>query len=419
MTRDEFYEKIGANADKDGWYTEFTEKGGLPVEDNAYLENIKANFDRLLPPLEQRVYDRRVFVYVGAGPTLKGHLEEIRVQASDPDHYLVTCSNNTAKYLLENGIVPHAHWIIDPKESKRADFDVTADGVEYWINLGCHPGVLENLESQGRLPQTKVFLACSNINETSDDLKVLKEKMIEHRIPRVLTIAGGRTAGLRALCMAEALGCRKIEYYGFDGCLIDDEVYAYEKDRKEAILEIECEDGRMFKSTPMLSDQARAFQEWRIMVPWIDVTIHGDGLIRHCMELQKAKETRTPRKPYIHCKSDTAKRTEIVGALARQIGEVKDYGPDSHEEADVYAAINVVEYASSANNVIDVLDHLSRIARKAVVIEIDVNKGIHKPHAWWYREIKKRWIPSEMAESEESLFIIGQNVKAVEERLYG
>lgn len=417
MTQEEFYEKIGARADKDGWFTDFEEKGGLPVADADYLENIRINADRQHEPLVQKVYDRRTFVYVGAGPTMAQHLPAIRAQVEQPEKYLVTCSNNTAKYLIENGIIPHVHWIIDPKPNKRADFDVTADGVDYWINLGCHPGVFDNLEAQGRKP--KVFLACSNINGDSSDIRLLKEKMVEHQIPRIMSLAGGRTAGLRAICLAEALGFRRIEYYGFDGCLTDGEVYAFEKSRKEAIIEVEAEDGRKFMSTPMLSDQARAFLEWRTIIPWIDITIHGDGFIRHMLELQKQKEYREPRKPYVPCTSDTGKRFEIIGNLTRQLGPHADYGPNSHDPASVYAAINVVEYASSANNAIDVLDHLSRLATKAVVFEIDITKGVRKPHAWWYREIKKRWIPAEMSESEDSLFIIAQNVKAVEEKLYG
>ncbi len=418
MTQEEFYEKIGAQADKDGWFTEFSEKGGLPVPDEDYLYNIRVNMDRGDVPLRQKVYDRRTFVYVGAGPSINEHLEEIRAQANDPKNFLVTCSNNTAKYLIEQGIIPHVHWIIDPKASKKADFDVTADGVEYWINLGCHPSVFDNLDAQGRKP--KVFLACSNINGTSEDVTVLMEKMKEHKVPRIMSIAGGRTAGLRAICLAEAMGHRKIEYYGFDGCLTDGEAYAFDKKRKEAVIEVEAEDGRKFMSTPMLSDQARAFLEWRIMVPWIEVEIHGDGFIRHMLELQKQKELREPRKPYIPYSSDSRKRAEIIGKLSSQLGTVKDYGPNATEEADLYTAINVVEFASSANNAIDCLDHLSRLAKKAVVLEIDVHRGgVHKPHAWWYREIKKRWIPSEMSESDESLFVVAQNVQAVEEKLYG
>ena len=462
----EYHKYHGIEADEDGWYWQPKIKGGLPVGGQEYLDNIKVNVARKHPSLKKSIYDRRPFVYVGGGPTMKDYLDTIRDMASRPDEYIVTCTNNTGKFLIENWIIPHVHWIIDPKQSKAKDFDVTHEDTEYWLNVGCHPDVFDNVESQGR--KIKTFLAVSNIGDQSFDVTECHEGMKANGIDDMVLVAGGMTAGLRAMTLAEALGCRKVEYFGFDGCMVGGEVYSYDKKRTEPIIEVEAEDGRIFESTPFLSAQATQFLVWQEMLPWINVKIHGDGFIRHMVELQKTREIYSRYRFSLDYKqlqqqfheecatygtSGTAAR--IVKSLSEQIGgTVLDYGcgkqalkkalPDVEivgydpfipgldkepEAADIVVCADVMEHVE-VEYVRGVLDHIQSLTKKVAVFIIQCapaqktlpdGRNAHitlMPHDWWFKRVKERFLPSEVSESETSLIIVAQSIPAVEEKLY-
>ena len=462
----DYHRYHGIEADEDGWYWQPKIQGGLPVGGQEYLDNIKANLARKHTAFKKKVYDRRSFVYVGGGPTMKDHVETIRDMASRPDEYLVTCTNKTGEFLIENGIAPHIHWIIDPKQSKAKDFNVTHPDTEYWLNVGCHPDVFDNVEKQGRT--IKTFLAVSNIGDHSFDVTECHEGMKEHGIADMVLIAGGMTAGLRAMTMADALGCRKIDYFGFDGCMLGGETYSYDKQRTEPIVEVEAEDGRIFESTPFLSAQASQFLLWRDMLPWIDVTFHGDGFIRHMVKLQNTREIYSRYKFSQDYKASqqhyheicpeygtSGSAARIVKSLSAQIkGTVLDYGcgkqalqralPDVEivgydpfipgldkepEAADIVVCADVMEHVE-VEYVRGVLDHIQSLTKKVAVFIIQCapaqktlpdGRNAHitlMPHDWWFKRVKERFLPSEVSESETSLIIVAQSIPAVEEKLY-
>jgi len=178
MLVEEYYKQEGIVPDEEGWYDPVKPAGGLPVKDDEYLDSIRKNVCRGHERLKKAPYDRRTFVYVGAGPTMQNYLWEIAAMCGQPERYLVTCSNKTAKYLLANDIVPHVHWIIDPKQSKAADFEVTHEDTEYWLNVGCHPDVFDMVEKQNR--KIKVFIAASNVGGEQLDTRECHEAMKEH-----------------------------------------------------------------------------------------------------------------------------------------------------------------------------------------------------------------------------------------------
>src|SRR3990167_1750660 len=276
-------------------------EGKLPVEKSAIFDNIRENVSKYeYLPLYAKPYDERTFVMVCGGPSLADHLDDIRRKAFDRQNYVVVCSNMTGSYLLDNGIIPYAHFIIDPKASKAHDVasGKTHKDVQYWINIACNSAVFEELKKQEIIPYA--FLA--NFDKDGEDSKLLKDCM-KFGQPGMMSIQGGTMAGLRALNLADALGFRKMEDYGFDATvrIFDNKVgevlqrsaqpYAYDKKRGEAIIEITCDRcPQTFDTTLIFQKQVNEFIQWRYNLRWMDVKVIGGGLIAHYLEHTEASE---------------------------------------------------------------------------------------------------------------------------------
>ncbi len=280
-------DKHGFKPDDAGYFKVANFEGKDPVTFDVLYENIRANVSAGgYLPLYTEPYDERTFVMVCGGPSLSEHLGELRAKSREPDKYMVVCSNMTGGYLLEHGIIPHAHFIIDPQEKKK--FDVlphkTSKDTQYWINVACNPSVFAQLREQGITPH--VFLAAFEAEGKA--IQAVKESLPPGQ-QGMMVIQGGTMAGLRAMNLADGRGHRGMVYYGFDAAvqLADGKgrPYAYEKKRGEAIIEIKCDRcDEKFNTTLIFQKQVNEFLKWSGDMPWIDVKIIGGGLIAHCQK---------------------------------------------------------------------------------------------------------------------------------------
>lgn len=269
--------------DENGYLKELP-PGGLPVPDEEVVENIKVNSLRHdIPNLRQSLFAKRIMVFVAGGPSARNFLDEIKAKSLNPI-YDVFCSNATAKWLLDHGITPKFQVILDPKPSKVDDVKHGAD-ITYLIGLQCDPKVFDELKGK----RVFKFLAASKANErefalaacTADD-------------PEVMSIGGGTMTGTRAMTLANAMGYRRLEYYGFDGSIkqVGDgvEMYAYNKVRGEAVTELELESGEKFLSTLSFQRQAVEVEIFRKKMPWLDLVIYGDGFLAKHLKQELDKE---------------------------------------------------------------------------------------------------------------------------------
>lgn len=277
-------DKHGFKPGEDGTFPVDSYEGKSPVTVGQLFDNIRVNVSAGdYTPLYTEPYDERTFVMVCGGPSLAEHLDEIRAKVAQPDRYLVVCSNMTGGYLLEHGITPHAHFILDPQEKKKFDVSPgkTSAVTQYWINAACHPGVFAELREQGIKPY--MFLA--DFEASGRARAAVAESMIPGQ-PGMMAIQGGTMAGLRAMNLADALGFRAMEYYGFDATVRiaggRAQPYAYDKKRGEAIIEIQCDRcEEKFDTTLIFQKQVNEFIEWRSNLRWINISIIGGGLIAH------------------------------------------------------------------------------------------------------------------------------------------
>lgn len=263
---------------------------GLPVSEEKYTKNVRDNCLLDLPNLEVQKEHDLVMVMVCGGPTAKLHLDDIRVKSKD-SRYRIFCSNMTHDWLIENGIIPHYQFIIDPKESKINDIKKPHKDVTYLIGISCDPGVFRGLEGYN----VKRVFSVSGVGEPTD-VNVVKALLPYQDIS---FIVGGSMAGLRAMVLADVMGYLKVEYYGFDSCFYEKDengepvYYSYKKRRKENILETETEDGKRYLTSPVFASQARQFIKWKHRLEWIDFTIHGDSLTASINKIDE--EERIPK----------------------------------------------------------------------------------------------------------------------------
>ena len=294
-------DKHGLKPGEDGTFpvAGFEGRDAVPVE--ALFDHIRANVAAgYYTPLYTAPYDERTFVMVCGGPSLADHLEEIKLKSLKPDEYLVVCSNMTGGYLLEHGITAHAHFILDPQKHKHLDVasGKTSPQTQYWINVACDPAVFHTLKEQGIKPHA--FLA--DFESESRAIKAVKESMLPGQ-EGMMAIQGGTMAGLRAINLADALGFRKLQYYGFDATVKvangRAQPYAYEKKRGEAIIEITCDlCPQKFDTTLIFQQQVNEFLDWQHKTPWLAIEIIGGGLISHSFEHFKGRQ-REHEKKYV------------------------------------------------------------------------------------------------------------------------
>lgn len=339
-------------------------KGKDPVTRDDLFANIKENVSGgEYTPLYTEPYDERTFVMICGGPSIADHLEEIREKSLRPDKYFVVCSNMTGGYLLERNIVPHVHFILDPTERKKLDVAVgkTSKDIQYWINVACHPAVFGALKEQGIKPYA--FLA--DFDADGKAVQTVKQSMTPGQ-PGMMAIQGGTMAGLRALNLADALGFRDFEYYGFDAAVRlvpgGAQPYAYEKKRGEAIIEVSCDRcDEKFNTTLVFQKQVNEFIQWRHNLAGMNIRIIGGGLVAHYLEHIEHLEG-----AHHH---GTQRFTEEYAKLQQELHAAGHYGVTGQmymptifhaisQLAKLHGAVSVLDYGSAQGSTMKVVrDH--------------------------------------------------------------
>jgi hypothetical protein len=280
--RAKWYEKHGVTPNEDG-YLDALPVGEAPLNDAGIIEQVRANATRDdVPNLRGSIFQEATMVFVAGGPSLNKFVSEIRAKCADPAYDVYT-SNKTCQWMLANGMRPKYHVIIDPMERKTLDLDYEADDVTMVLGLQCHPAVFDEAKARGR--KTLKFLAASTTRKNSDvsDAEAA-QAAVTPRNPELIAIGGGSMAGTRMIYLAAALGYRRLEFYGLDGCcdmLANGVVnnYAYPKPRGEAVIEVEAANGRKFYSTVSFARQADELVKLLENLPGLDVVIHGDSFM--------------------------------------------------------------------------------------------------------------------------------------------
>lgn len=322
-----------------------------PVPDEEAIENIRASVNYEYPIIGPQPSKQGSVIFVAAGPTVIDFLPEIK-RRREAGEYVMT-SNRTHDWLVDNGIIPHACLILDPKEIKKDDVLKVQPETAYMISVCANPKVWEEMHKRGA-KMLKVMVAYGMNNE--EDMRIMND--LYPNISAKYYLPGGTMTPLRAMPLAAMLGYKKIEMYGFDSCfpsehpkilyegtegfksksekhtvykddkgsfVIDEPeeggfFYAYKKSRRETLQICEFK-GREFLSSPVFIHQAMQIEKWYDRLEsQIDIVIHGDSLSSWVLETHK-KELAEKRE-----KIGDRRWTEEYGEQMRQMHEKGNFG---------------------------------------------------------------------------------------------
>lgn len=374
-------------------------KGG-PIPHEELLENIRQVAKLDLPLFKKQKSHGGTAIFIAGGPTLRDYLDEIRAR-SKAGEFIIT-SNNTHDYLVDNGIVPSACLLIDPKEIVSKYVRKPQKETHYYLGCVCSPKLFEALKDY---KVTRVLTAYGMEDEQDINLQL---ELYRHPSGRDFLV-GGTMTPLRAMPFAALLGCARLEFYGFDSCysskepplVYEDEAgyqaalklnagmyyrdedsgriytiaepkdggffYAYKKHRGENVTIAQTSDGRRFLTSPGFAHQAKQILKWvERMEDRLDVVIHGDSLSSHMLKLNKEYQATQA------AEIGDARWTEGYAVLQRQMHEAGNYGQwgDFNVEFvgraivpvyhNVRRPVSVLDYGAGSGALADELEKLFR-----------------------------------------------------------
>ncbi len=227
------------------------------------LANVTANLQSAVPTILFAAEHDKHAVIIGGGASLIDSLDEIRTR--DFLGQVIFSLNNSAKYLTETGIHPDYQVIVDARP-ENVDF--------------VHPTALKLLASQ--CDPCLFKQAHPLVNMWHAQIDGLAE--ILEDTPHTI-IGGGTTVGLSAMCLAYAMGFRKLHLYGYDSSHSEDKRgHAYEQplNATDQLVEVAAY-GKWFTCSITMAKQAELFSAlcYNLSELGVIITVHGNGLIPH------------------------------------------------------------------------------------------------------------------------------------------
>ena len=247
-----------------GRLVEFTYHSTVPW--SLFLDNIDASLKRDLPRLLDVVpmgSATEPAAIVGGGPSLKSQIEKLKKFEG-----VIYGAGTVHDYLIENGIVPTYHVVMDPDVETFEFIKKPHPEVTYLLASQCHQKTFDALKGY------KILLWHS-FNTVNDEGKPIHDFNYER------AIGGGDSVVLRAFPIAILLGHKKFSFFGFD-CSFpldceDQHVYDYQHYREEPV-SVEV-DGRKYYTTPGLMIQLRSFITYITLSEGLEVSVNGDNLV--------------------------------------------------------------------------------------------------------------------------------------------
>lgn len=264
---------------KIGGYTSLPLMDGMNVEHDEAYDHVRTNAARDLPwfvgHLQGEAKLGAVALVCGA-PSMRDSLPEIRAQRRRGAKIVTV--NNAWRFLVENGITPDAHVMLDARP-ENADFVREAPaGVRYFLASQCHPDVFEALADR------EVIVWHNGIGDNSELRDALAPWWDEgpNQRPCIL-IPGGGTVGLRALWLLAFSGYRSVHVYGMDSSFADDgahHAYPQPLNDGERVIHVALKD-KKYACALWMARQAEEFRgHWSdLRREGVQVFVHGRGLI--------------------------------------------------------------------------------------------------------------------------------------------
>lgn len=225
------------------------------------------NLARKLPVFVEVERNNGSVCIVGGAPSLADTLPEL--QKLKQRGTIVVSLNNTHDWLIERGIQPDFHVMLDARADNARFVAAPSKHTTYLIAAQCHPVVFDVLKWHDVI----VWVA---------DVPGMRSLADKVNAPITL-IGGGSTVGLKAMMLMYLWGFRYIHLFGMDSCYrgVSHHVYEQSLNDGESIVEAQV-NGRRFSGAPWMIAQAEDFQgdAQRLMDRGCRIKAHGDGLIQ-------------------------------------------------------------------------------------------------------------------------------------------
>lgn len=175
---------------------------------------------RGLPSIAEVENDSTHWAIIGGGPSLNDHWDVIRKLKKA--NVRIVSVNKSHDALLEHGIVPWAHVLLDPKEWVAEYVQKPRKDVRYFVASQCHEKTFDNLEGY----PVYLWHAGQDFPEGQEPTQYLQEYW--KNSPWVL-FDGKTTVGLRAIPIGNGLGVEHFHLIGFDSSRAGYALHAYPK----------------------------------------------------------------------------------------------------------------------------------------------------------------------------------------------
>ena len=237
------------------------------TSDDDLARNIAHNTARDLPWLKAAPAHDGIAVMVGGGPSAADHIEHIRFLAGSGA--TVFAMNAASAWLRGQGVPVDYQVICDAKAETTALVDRHARGHLFASQV--------NPRTMDAVPAPTVWHL-----EIGD----VERHFPPERVKRgcYVLLGGGASVGNSALCVAYALGYRRLELYGYDSSHRDGASHAYRQPMNDWIPTVDVEwAGRTYRTSVAMKAQAEKFQmtAQALQQAGCTITAHGDGLLQH------------------------------------------------------------------------------------------------------------------------------------------
>lgn len=234
------------------------------VPDEQIQENIKfavsqnLNMIQICKPAKERA------LMVSAGPSVQKYLDEIRSAKGR-----IICVKHSHDLLIENGIIPWACILLDPRDHVQDFIENPHPDVHYIVASMVHRTTLERLIERN----AKILVYHAMVGAGEGDL-----------IKQGFFVGGGSCAATRGISVLHVLGFRKFTLYGFDSCYPEKPTGPREDYQRVEVI------GRKFWTDMELVAQAQDFEKL-MGQGFVDLRVKGDGMISHIWKQRRPRQT--------------------------------------------------------------------------------------------------------------------------------
>ena len=283
--------------------------------DEEIEANVRGNTSKDLLWLEGLPAHNGIAVMVGGGGSVAEHLDDIRTLVAEGG--TVFAMNAASQYLRSHGVGVDWQVTCDAKPETAGLVDPTANG--HLFASHCNAATIQ------AAPNPVLWHSASHCNE--DWFPPEKKKRGGYAL-----LGGEASTGLGALCVAYALGFRRLEIFGYDSSHKDGQSHAYRQTMNDAIPVMEYTwAGRTFQTSITMKTQAERFPitAQALQQAGAALKLWGDGLLQHMWHAPK--DNLSERDKYVQMWQRPEYRTispgEYAAATFLDVAKVEAAGP--------------------------------------------------------------------------------------------